>query len=216
MSIVFPIALPLANVSSGASKRVLLTNTIAAVLGGATFGDHCSPISDTTVLSAAACRVKTIEHVKTQLPYVCFPRGASRRSRPRRRRGGGRERRPRVAAATAFAQALTAGCCATFLGYLAHGYGVPDWLLIVSGFGFMPGIFYGLSVLCEKFGWGGATQIYDPSQDALVGSGPSGSIASLKRNCGSWRKGGGGERGTELPARLEFPLSEGKGGSNLT
>jgi Na+/H+ antiporter NhaC len=70
MIILFPIAIPLADISSGASKRVLLTNTIAAILGGAVWGDHCSPISDTTVLSAAACRVKTIAHVKTQLPYA--------------------------------------------------------------------------------------------------------------------------------------------------
>jgi Na+/H+ antiporter NhaC len=69
MAIVFPIAIPLADSATGNTKLVI-TNTIAAVLGGATWGDHCSPISDTTVLSAAACRVKTIEHVKTQFPYA--------------------------------------------------------------------------------------------------------------------------------------------------
>jgi Na+/H+ antiporter NhaC len=39
-------------------------------LAGAVFGDHCSPISDTTVLSAVACRCPLINHVKSQFPYA--------------------------------------------------------------------------------------------------------------------------------------------------
>jgi Na+/H+ antiporter NhaC len=43
---------------------------IAAILGGGIFGDHCSPISDTTAVSAIASGCDLLEHVKTQLPYA--------------------------------------------------------------------------------------------------------------------------------------------------
>ena len=43
---------------------------IAAVLSGSLFGDHCSPISDTTIMSSMAAGCNHIEHVKTQLPYA--------------------------------------------------------------------------------------------------------------------------------------------------
>ena len=43
---------------------------IAAVMGGGVFGDHCSPISDTTILSSMAAASDHIDHVKTQLPYA--------------------------------------------------------------------------------------------------------------------------------------------------
>lgn len=45
---------------------------IAAVLGGGVFGDHCSPISDTTLISSMASGTEHIEHVRTQLPYALF------------------------------------------------------------------------------------------------------------------------------------------------
>ncbi len=45
---------------------------IAAILGGGVFGDHCSPISDTTAVSALASGCDLLEHVKTQLPYALF------------------------------------------------------------------------------------------------------------------------------------------------
>ncbi|MHC4824172.1 MAG: Na+/H+ antiporter NhaC family protein [Planctomycetota bacterium] len=48
----------------------LLVLSIGAVLEGAIFGDHCSPISDTTVLSSTASRCRHIEHVRTQAPYA--------------------------------------------------------------------------------------------------------------------------------------------------
>ena len=44
--------------------------TIAAAIGGGVFGDHCSPISDTTILSSMASASDHIDHVKTQLPYA--------------------------------------------------------------------------------------------------------------------------------------------------
>ena len=43
---------------------------LAAILGGGVFGDHCSPISDTTAVSAIASGCDLLEHVRTQLPYA--------------------------------------------------------------------------------------------------------------------------------------------------
>ena len=45
-------------------------SSISCVLAGAVWGDHCSPISDTTVLSSIASGCDHIEHVRTQLPYA--------------------------------------------------------------------------------------------------------------------------------------------------
>ena len=54
------------SLSLGLSPAVFL----AAVLSGAVFGDHASPISDTTVVASMASGTDHIEHVKTQLPYA--------------------------------------------------------------------------------------------------------------------------------------------------
>lgn len=59
-----------------ASHPVLLA-TIGGVLAGAIFGDHCSPISDTTVLSSAASGCDHLDHVATQLPYAVSVAGVS-------------------------------------------------------------------------------------------------------------------------------------------
>ena len=48
---------------------------IASVLAGSIFGDHCSPISDTTVLSSTASACDHVDHVKTQLPYAVLVGG---------------------------------------------------------------------------------------------------------------------------------------------
>ena len=69
MAILVPILLPLAFSLSDGDEAVALA-TAAAVLGGSVFGDHCSPISDTTVLSSMACGADHIDHVRTQLPYA--------------------------------------------------------------------------------------------------------------------------------------------------
>lgn len=68
--ILIPIAIPMA-ISLGIDPSLLL----AAVLGGAVFGDHASPISDTTVISSLAAGCDHLEHVKTQLPYALFTGG---------------------------------------------------------------------------------------------------------------------------------------------
>ena len=48
----------------------MVTVSIGAVLEGAIFGDHCSPISDTTILSSVSCASDHIDHVRTQAPYA--------------------------------------------------------------------------------------------------------------------------------------------------
>jgi Na+/H+ antiporter NhaC len=46
--------------------------TVSATLGGAVFGDHISPISDTTILASAGAQCNHVEHVNTQLPYAAL------------------------------------------------------------------------------------------------------------------------------------------------
>ena len=48
----------------------LILGTISSVLAGAVWGDHCSPISDTTVLSSMASGCDHVDHVRTQAPYA--------------------------------------------------------------------------------------------------------------------------------------------------
>ena len=67
MAILLPTGLPLAHELGGLPLTVLAA---AAVLDGAIFGDHCSPISDTTVLSSIAASCDHLDHVKTQIPYA--------------------------------------------------------------------------------------------------------------------------------------------------
>eukprot|EP00055_Hartaetosiga_balthica_P008311 m.30522 g.30522 ORF g.30522 m.30522 type:complete len:756 (-) comp6235_c0_seq1:1932-4199(-) len=69
MGIVFPLIIPAAHMAAPCNHEVFY-GTIASVLAGAVFGDHCSPISDTTILSSISCRCNLTQHVKTQLPYA--------------------------------------------------------------------------------------------------------------------------------------------------
>ncbi|MBN1884826.1 MAG: Na+/H+ antiporter NhaC family protein [Candidatus Krumholzibacteriota bacterium] len=76
MSILIPIVIPLvvgttraAGLDAAASEPVLL-GSIASILSGAVFGDHCSPISDTTIMSSMASAADHVDHVRTQLPYA--------------------------------------------------------------------------------------------------------------------------------------------------
>jgi len=66
----FGIMLPIAAEVSVNTDMTLLLPTLAAVLAGSVFGDHCTPISDTTILSATGAGVNHIDHVITQLPYA--------------------------------------------------------------------------------------------------------------------------------------------------
>ncbi|MCK4336492.1 MAG: transporter, partial [Candidatus Aminicenantes bacterium] len=69
-AIMVPIAMPLAYQFSGQTIDSLVLCSFAAVAGGGVFGDHCSPLSDTTVLSSLGSACDHIDHVKTQLPYT--------------------------------------------------------------------------------------------------------------------------------------------------
>jgi Na+/H+ antiporter NhaC len=72
MAIIIPTAVPIAFALDGHTYGLTTTITLGAVLDGAIFGDHCSPISDTTVISSIASRCDHIQHVRTQLPYSLF------------------------------------------------------------------------------------------------------------------------------------------------
>jgi tetracycline resistance efflux pump len=70
--ILIPIVLPIFT-----NAPELLTVGISACLAGAVCGDHCSPISDTTIMASAGANVNHIEHVSTQLPYALTVAGIS-------------------------------------------------------------------------------------------------------------------------------------------
>ncbi len=76
MGILLPIVIPLAVALGGTvdpeagTAYVILLGSIASVLAGSIFGDHCSPISDTTVMSSMASACDHVDHVRTQLPYA--------------------------------------------------------------------------------------------------------------------------------------------------
>jgi len=66
-AIMLAISIPMATIH-GADTTIV----VAATLGGGIFGDHCSPISDTSIISSMASASDHIDHVKTQLPYALF------------------------------------------------------------------------------------------------------------------------------------------------
>jgi Na+/H+ antiporter NhaC len=76
MAIMIPLVIPLTVTLGGGidfdggSHYTILLGSISSVLAGAIFGDHCSPISDTTVLSSTAAGCDHVDHVRTQLPYA--------------------------------------------------------------------------------------------------------------------------------------------------
>ncbi|MFK7927606.1 MAG: Na+/H+ antiporter NhaC family protein [Myxococcota bacterium] len=70
MGILIPLAVPLGVWVEAGEPGPILLGSVAAVLAGAILGDHASPISDTTVLSALGAGVELVEHVRTQLPYA--------------------------------------------------------------------------------------------------------------------------------------------------
>lgn len=76
MAIMMPLVIPLAhsvselNGLSPEEYHLILVGVISSVLAGCVFGDHCSPISDTTILSSMASSCDHVAHVRTQLPYA--------------------------------------------------------------------------------------------------------------------------------------------------
>jgi Na+/H+ antiporter NhaC len=80
----------------------ILLGVISSIMAGSIFGDHCSPISDTTVMSSMASACDHIDHVRTQLPY-----------------------------------ALTVGLTGMLLGDIPTSFGLPPWISLVVGAGFL-------------------------------------------------------------------------------
>ena len=76
MGILMPLVVPLAweiGNNSGLPFEVtheIIYASVSSVLAGSVWGDHCSPISDTTILSSIATQCDHVEHVNTQLPYA--------------------------------------------------------------------------------------------------------------------------------------------------
>jgi Na+/H+ antiporter NhaC len=76
MGLLMPLALPAVTAAamdggmSAAGTREMAVMVIGAVFSGATLGDHCSPFSDTTIVSALASGCKTTDHVTSQLPFA--------------------------------------------------------------------------------------------------------------------------------------------------
>jgi Na+/H+ antiporter NhaC len=83
MAILYPLAIPITwtiSQSQGLDPDLsmeLLFNSIAVVLAASVLGDHCSPISDTTILSSLASDCNHIDHVRTQMPYALLVGGFS-------------------------------------------------------------------------------------------------------------------------------------------
>ncbi|WP_353894136.1 Na+/H+ antiporter NhaC family protein [Proteinivorax hydrogeniformans] len=71
----FSIMVPIAIATAVAGPTSFIYAALGAVLGGAVLGDHCSPISDSTILSSAGADCSHIDHVNTQLPYALVPGG---------------------------------------------------------------------------------------------------------------------------------------------
>ena len=69
-AIMMPIAVPLAFSFTGDTLGPVVYATVAAVAGGGVFGDHCSPLSDTSILASTGAASDHIDHIKTQLPYA--------------------------------------------------------------------------------------------------------------------------------------------------
>lgn len=66
----FTVLIPIATTILGTSVNAITLVTVSATLGGAVFGDHISPISDTTILSSTGASCNHVNHVKTQMPYA--------------------------------------------------------------------------------------------------------------------------------------------------
>ena len=69
-AIMIPIAVPLAFNFAGNEITHIVYATVAAIAGGGVFGDHCSPLSDTSILASTGAASDHIDHIKTQMPYA--------------------------------------------------------------------------------------------------------------------------------------------------
>ena len=69
MAILIPIGVAMAHKLDGGTYGIITVISLGAVLDGSIFGDHCSPISDTTIMSSIASSCDHLHHVRTQVPY---------------------------------------------------------------------------------------------------------------------------------------------------
>ena len=76
-AICIPIAVPMAYSFTGGQLGTLVYAAVGAVVSGGLFGDHCSPVSDTSVLSSLGAACDHIDHVRTQLPYALLAAAVS-------------------------------------------------------------------------------------------------------------------------------------------
>jgi tetracycline resistance efflux pump len=115
MGLLMPLALPATVLAASATglapeeTRSLVAMVIGAVFGGATLGDHCSPFSDTTIVSALASGCKTVDHVVTQLPFATM-----------------------AAIAACGAYALMAAGMASLLATAAAGLALTGWVWLLG------------------------------------------------------------------------------------
>ena len=73
----FGILIPIVVAVFGESNPQLMIISISACMAGAVCGDHCSPISDTTIMASAGAQCNHVNHVSTQLPYAVTVAGVS-------------------------------------------------------------------------------------------------------------------------------------------
>ena len=81
MFMVMPMAIPIVAALGGIAENPtadpFLLSCVAAVLSGSIFGDHCSPMTDCTILAALGAGCETMDHVRTQMPYALTVAAAS-------------------------------------------------------------------------------------------------------------------------------------------
>ena len=73
----FGVLIPIVVDLFDANMSTIMIISISACMAGAVCGDHCSPISDTTIMSSAGAQCDHLTHVSTQLPYALFVAGVS-------------------------------------------------------------------------------------------------------------------------------------------
>tara|TARA_R100000027_G_scaffold38992_1_gene28874 strand:+ start:13680 stop:15320 length:1641 start_codon:yes stop_codon:yes gene_type:complete len=81
MVVLMPLAIPLVwtigGIDTDLAREQMVVSVIAAVFSGAVFGDHCSPLSDTTIVSSIASGIEPMRHVQTQMPFALIAAGAA-------------------------------------------------------------------------------------------------------------------------------------------
>lgn len=119
--ILIPIALVVAGADSGSTMGIL---SISAILAGSVFGDHVSPISDTTILSSSGAQCNHVDHVNTQLPYASS------------------------VAIVAFITYIISG----FIAQSGMSYGATAAITLAIGFVLMGGVLAGIYLIEKKRG----------------------------------------------------------------